>query len=167
MSIYVEARTPDSFMVMSGLGSMGSGICAAIGAQIAHPERRVVAVCGDGGFTMNAGEIATAVAARVPVIFAVLNDQRLGMVELGLSALYGRTSSFPTGPIDIAGIARAMGARSAVVETVDQLAALGDELQHLDGPMVLEIQIDRTVKMPKNGRFEALGSTTSKRRIMN
>ncbi|HEY1552893.1 MAG TPA: thiamine pyrophosphate-binding protein, partial [Kofleriaceae bacterium] len=64
---YLETIQPDSFIVMTGLGSMGQSIGAAIGAQLANPTRAVAAVCGDGCFAMNAFEIATAVAERLPL----------------------------------------------------------------------------------------------------
>jgi thiamine pyrophosphate-dependent acetolactate synthase large subunit-like protein len=100
------------------------------------------------------------------VVFAVLNDRRLGMVELGLSALYGRSAEFSTGEIDIAAMARSMGARAVVVQRADELAGIACELADRDGPLVLDLRIDRSIKMPKNGRFEALGNTTQ-RRVMN
>src|SRR5262249_22780115 len=78
---YLELNLPDAFIVMTGLGSMGQSIGAAIGAKLAHPDRPVAAICGDGCFAMNAFEVATAVAEQVPIRVFVFNDERLGMVE--------------------------------------------------------------------------------------
>ncbi|MGH9889403.1 MAG: thiamine pyrophosphate-binding protein, partial [bacterium] len=78
---YLATDLPDAFVAMTGLGSMGQSIGATIGAQLAFPERTVAAICGDGCFAMNAFEVATAVAERLPIRVFVFNDQRLGMVE--------------------------------------------------------------------------------------
>ncbi len=118
---YLCTRRPDCFIVMSGYGSMGSGIYAAIGAQVAHPFRPVVAICGDGGFQMVATEVATAVAERLPVIFMVLNDERLGMVELGNESIFRRTPKYPTGPTRIADLARDLGAQAMVIDRPGQI----------------------------------------------
>lgn len=153
---YLKIDDPLGFLVMTGLGAMGSSFGGAIGAQRAQPERRVVVICGDGGFAMAGTEVATAAQHGLPIIFAVMNDQRLGMVELGSTALYGRTPPYSTGPIDVAGLGRALGAESHVIDGDGQLERL--DLGTRRGPIVLDIRIDEAVKMPKNGRFEALGA---------
>jgi len=114
---YLRSTRPDTFMVMTGLGSMGSSLGAAIGAQLARPKRSVAVICGDGGFAMTCGEVATAAAEKLPIVFVVFNDQRLGMVELGHLALFGRTPSFAMGrstsPASDAHWRRRVGDRSA------------------------------------------------------
>ena len=82
---------------MTGLGSMGQSMPAAIGAQLAHPDRVVATIVGDGCFAMNAFEIATAVNAKLPLIIFVINDGRLGMVEIGATNVYGRTAELSDG----------------------------------------------------------------------
>jgi acetolactate synthase-1/2/3 large subunit len=155
---YLRAEDRDSFMVMTGLGSMGSSIAGAIGARLGRPDRPVVAVCGDGCFSMNLGDLAVAARDNIPLIVAVLNDHRYGMVEIGHEAVYGRKALYPAGPSDVALMARSVGARAITIDRNHQIpnhdyANLGNV------PLVLDIQIDRQVKMPKNGRNESMKTT--------
>ena len=139
---------------MNGLASMGSGLGAALGVQLADRDRSVVAICGDGVFAMMSGVIATAAAYELPLVVLVLNDQRFGMVELGHKALYGRTPTFSTGPLSVASLARALGADGHVVRHPGEIAAM--DLAAQRGPVVLDVHIDRSVRMPKNARFDEL-----------
>lgn len=154
---YLRVTEPDGFLVMTGLGSMGTSIGGAMGAKLAKPSRPVAAIIGDGCFAMSCTEISTAVAERLPIAIVVMNDQRLGMVELGHSALYGRTPAYPLS-MDVGGMARALGAQTIRVEKPGQL--LDSKLPELlrGGPVVVDVHIDPSIAMPKNARFEALGS---------
>ncbi|MGE5185342.1 MAG: thiamine pyrophosphate-binding protein [Acidobacteriota bacterium] len=150
---YLRIDHPDAFVVMTGLGSMGQSIGAAIGAQLAHPERSIAAIVGDGCFAMNAFEIATAVAERLPIRIFVFNDERLGMVENGHKAVYGRTPEFGTGHIDICSIARGLGAATLRVDTVGQLAAAEDVLRLCPGPVVIDVRVDPAITIKKRDRI--------------
>jgi acetolactate synthase-1/2/3 large subunit len=77
---YYDFAHPRSFLTSAGLGAMGFGYPAALGAQVAHPKRQVIDVDGDGSFLMNVQELATAVAERIPAKVVILNNQYLGMV---------------------------------------------------------------------------------------
>ena len=140
---------------MTGLGSMGSSIGAAIGAQLAHPQRSVAAICGDGCFAMNAFEVATATAERLPICVFVFNDARLGMVELGHQAVYGRSPTYDTRPMDVVQLARGLGAEALAVERPGQLLEALLLPRRPNRPLVVDVQIDRTVRMPKRDRFDA------------
>jgi acetolactate synthase-1/2/3 large subunit len=76
-----RAIHPRNFITSAGLGSMGFGLPAAIGAQFAHPSRTVVAVCGDGGFQMSMAELATLRRYELPVKILLIDNRRLGMVR--------------------------------------------------------------------------------------
>ncbi|HUJ56904.1 MAG TPA: thiamine pyrophosphate-binding protein [Kofleriaceae bacterium] len=152
---YLKITRPDSFLVMTGLGSMGQSIGAAVGAQLAHPDRTVAAICGDGCFAMNAFEIATAVAERLPIRVFVFNDERLGMVENGHDTLYGRHPSFSTGQLDICSIARGLGAATAMIDKVGKLEAAEAALRSHRGPVVYDMRIDPTIALP-NLRIAAI-----------
>lgn len=156
---YLATPSPDSFYVMTGLGSMGSSIGASIGLQLARPTRRVAVICGDGGFAMAAGEVATASIEKLPIIYFVFNDQRLGMVELGNLAIFGRTPRYATGPIDIRELGHALGAETHVVRNAGDILALESLRTPGDRPVVVDVHIDEAIRLPKNGRFEALGIT--------
>ena len=153
---YLEINLPDAFLVMTGLGSMGQSLGAAIGAKLAHPERMVAAICGDGCFAMNAFELATAVAERLPIRVFVFNDERLGMVENGHAAVYGRRPAYPTTPLDVCAVARGLGATALRVSRVSQLRAARAVLNEAPGPVVVDIAIDPEIALPKRDRVSAM-----------
>ncbi|HEY0255426.1 MAG TPA: thiamine pyrophosphate-dependent enzyme, partial [Kofleriaceae bacterium] len=156
---FLETRKPDAFVVMTGLGSMGQSIGAAIGAQLAHPTRTVAAICGDGCFAMNAFEIATAVAERIPIRVFVFNDGVLGMVEKGHAKVFGRKPSYPTGatgPLDVCAIARGLGATTMLVDEVGQLAQLEGALHDHPGPVVVDCRIDPAIVMRGKDRVATM-----------
>jgi acetolactate synthase I/II/III large subunit len=163
---YLKMTHPDSYIVMTGLGSMGQSIPAAVGAQLAHPDRVVAAICGDGCFAMNAFEIATAVNAKLPLVVFVINDGRLGMVEIGASTVYGRTAQFPTGPMDVPRLATALGAYSIVADSLGAIRDAGLMALRKRGPVVVDVKIDSTVKIPKRERFVGFAAK-SNLRILN
>jgi acetolactate synthase-1/2/3 large subunit len=155
-SHYLEINLPDAFLVMTGLGSMGQSIGAAIGAQLANPGRMVAAICGDGCFAMNAFEVATAVAERLPIRVFVFNDERLGMIENGVDALYGRHPEYPTAPLDVCTIARGLGATTLRVSGLGQLAAARSVLLDVKGPVVIDVKLDPVFQLPKRNRVAAM-----------
>jgi acetolactate synthase-1/2/3 large subunit len=152
---YLETIQPDSFIVMTGLGSMGQSIGAAIGAQLANPTRAVAAVCGDGCFAMNAFEIATAVAERLPLRIFVFNDGRLGMVENGHANVYGRRPEYPTA-LDVVTVAKGLGATALRIDGKDQLADARELLRVARGPVVVEVMIDHEVMLASKDRVAAM-----------
>ena len=81
-----------SFVICLGFGSMGSGLCTAIGFQMGAPSRQVYAICGDGGFLMYGGELATAVQHHTPVTIVIANDGRLNMCHHGMCDMFGETT---------------------------------------------------------------------------
>jgi acetolactate synthase I/II/III large subunit len=162
---YLTTNDPHGFTLMAGLGSMGSSIGAALATKLAHPHRTVAAICGDGCFAMNAFELATTMAEELPILVFVFNDARLGMVENGHAAVYGRTASYPTSPMNVAQIARGLDAESLIVRYPGELLA-ADLLDRLaDGSVVVDVRIDPAVRMPRRDRFEAFNGGT--RKILN
>ncbi len=153
---FLEINDPDAFIVMTGLGSMGQSIGAAIGAQLAHPDRTVAAICGDGCFAMNAFDIATAVAERLPLRVFVFNDERLGMVENGHQKVYGRRPAYPTTPLDVCAVAVGLGALTMRIDGVDQLDAARDMLCCAPGPVVIDVRIDHEIMLSAQDRVAAM-----------
>ena len=154
---YLTARTPDSFTIHLGLGSMGSGISGAIGLGLADPERPVVCVCGDGGMQMVGMEALVALKYRLPIVFAVFNDARYNMVYHGYRQVFGRQAEWESPWTDFAAWARSMGMAGLRVNHPGEITA--EQLTRLRAtrvPVVLDIRIDRDVKLTGGGRNEAL-----------
>ncbi len=168
---YMQVTAPDAWVVMTGLGSMGQSIGAAIGAQLGHPDRTVAVIVGDGCFAMNAFEIATAVAERLPLRIFVFNDRRLGMVEIGHETVYGRRPDYPTRPMDIATIATGLGAVALRIHQPGELRAHRELLATHPGPVVVDVRIDPDVRLPKKDRMGAFAPsaapTTTQPRLVN
>jgi acetolactate synthase-1/2/3 large subunit len=128
-----RAIHPRNFITSAGLGSMGFGLPAAIGAQFAHRDRRVVAICGDGGFQMSLPELATLRRFELPVKILLIDNQRLGMVRQWQELFYERRYSqtdLGDNP-DFVMLAAAYGIRS---ERVDDAGELRDALERFLRP---------------------------------
>ena len=124
---------------------MGYGFPAAIGAQFAHPDKLVVDIAGDGSIQMNIQELATAVINKLPVKIAILNNRFLGMVrqwqELFYDAKYSSTC-LASNP-DFVKVAQAYGVKGIKVDKKKDVdAGLTEMIQH-DGPVLLEVMVDR------------------------
>jgi acetolactate synthase-1/2/3 large subunit len=158
---YLEIDQPDAFIAMTGLGSMGQSIGAALGAQLGLPGRTVAAICGDGCFAMNAFEVATAACERLPIRVFVFNDERLGMVERGHRMVYGRAPEYPTTPMDVCAVARGLGATVLCVKHPGQLRAARDTLRTAPGPVVVDVRIDPEITLPRRDRVSAMAPGTS------
>jgi len=154
---YLTAKGPDAFDIRLGLGSMGSGIATAIGLALGDRTRRVVCVCGDGSMQMVGMELLVALRERLPIVFAVFNDARYNMVYHGHKQVYGRAAPWDSPWIDFAGWARALGIPGARIHRPGEITAeLMDRLTGLEKPAVLDVRIDRDVRLAGGGRNEAL-----------
>ena len=155
---YLLVEGPDRFHCMAGLGSMGSGLGAAIGVQHARPCERVVAFVGDGGFHMHAGELLTCVERDIGVIFVVFNDGCWNMVEHGFRAIFRRAPCrLPRQIADIAAIARSYGADACRLD--DEAALEPSRLRALARPgvpLVLDVRIDPRESLSRANRSQAL-----------
>ncbi|MEO8699393.1 MAG: thiamine pyrophosphate-binding protein [Kofleriaceae bacterium] len=162
---YLELAYPDQFVVMTGLGSMGPSIGGAIGAQLAHPDRFVAAICGDGCFAMNAFEIATAVAERLPIRIFVFDDERLGMVETGHQTVYGRSPTYSTRPMDVCTIAGGLGATTVRVARRGDLARARTTIRETPGPVVIAVQIDAAIVLPRTDRVASMAPGVPRKHV--
>ncbi|MFW6145932.1 MAG: biosynthetic-type acetolactate synthase large subunit [Planctomycetota bacterium] len=140
---FYRFRRPRQIITSGGLGTMGFGLPAAIGAQVACPDRTVLDIDGDGSFSMTMIELITAVHNDIPVKVIVLNNGYLGMVRQWQEMFYGRRYSSTTNPSpDLAAIARAFGATGM---TISDRAELPDALAQMlatDGPVVLDVCVE-------------------------
>ncbi|AHF90859.1 acetolactate synthase [Opitutaceae bacterium TAV5] len=145
-------REPRTFLTSGGLGTMGFGLPAAIGAALAAPGRRVACVSGDGSLLMNIQELATLADHDLPVAVLVFNNAHLGLVRQQQELFFNRryaASRFDTGP-DFAALARAFGVRGhrIAANSRDPLAEIADALSR-PGPCVIDIPIhDATNVLP-------------------
>ena len=157
---YLQIGAHDDFMACIGLGSMGSGIGAAIGAKVGRPTRAAVSFSGDYGFSMyGVSELATCVQHEIGVVFVVLNDGVMRMVEAGFTSAFGGYPAPFRGPrTDFAAVARAMGAEGYTISSAADLASLPPDLFSRKVPVVLDVSTDPTVRFGASLRNEALSN---------
>ena len=143
-ALYYCFRKPRSWITSGGLGTMGYGFPAAIGAHFARPGETVVDVAGDGSFQMNIQELATVAHNNIPVKVVILNNMYLGMVRQWQELFYDRRYAYTElSPVDFVKVANAYGVEGIrVEEKADVRGALETALSH-DGPFVLDFRIER------------------------
>jgi acetolactate synthase-1/2/3 large subunit len=141
MEWHFPVLEPRTFLYPIGSATLGYGVPAAIGAKIAHPDRQVLAVLGDGGFMFSVNELSTAVKYGLGIVFLVLNDQRYGAIKYLQEGIFGKYGEVDLTNPDFPAMARAFGARGSRVETFDELPkALERALAHA-GPTLLELPV--------------------------
>lgn len=133
------------FLTSGGLGTMGFGYGAAIGAQVAFPDRTVVHITGDGSFHMNLNEICTAVSYNLPVITIIMNNRVLGNVRQWQTMFYGSrySQTDPHRKTDYVKLADAFGARGFRVSNIAELRDALREAMKRTGPVLIDAQIDK------------------------
>jgi len=141
---YYKFDYPRSFLSSGGLGTMGYGFPAAIGAQVANPDMVVFDIAGDGSFQMNIQELATAIQYNLPVNVAILNNHNLGMVrqwqELFFNKRYSHTSM--TVQPDFVKVAEAYGAEGIRVETEEEVVPALKRAISSKKPVVLDFWVE-------------------------
>ncbi|WON76825.1 acetolactate synthase 2 catalytic subunit [Serratia sp. UGAL515B_01] len=141
---HMTFERPENFITSSGLGTMGFGIPAAVGAQVARPEDAVICVSGDGSFMMNVQELGTIKRKQLPLKIVLLDNQRLGMVrqwqQLFFDGRYSETN-LSDNP-DFLILASAFGILGQRITRKDQVADALDALLNSEGPYLLQVCID-------------------------
>jgi acetolactate synthase-1/2/3 large subunit len=153
---YLTAQSLDDFHIQLNLGSMGSGIAGAAGLALADPERPVICICGDGGMQMAGMEVLTSIKERLPIIYAVFNDARYNMVFHGMTQIFGDSEAYDTPLVDFESWAQSLGLAAATVRTPGRIPSLLRRFQRSRRPALLDIRIDREVRIRGGGRVEAL-----------
>ena len=146
---YYRYSRPRTFLTSGGLGTMGYGLGASLGAKMGCPEKTVVNIAGDGCFRMNMNEIATAARYQIPVIEVVINNHVLGMVRQWQNLFYGQrySATVLNDGVDFAKLAEAMGAVGVRVTTQEEFReAFADALKS-DQPVLIDCQIDSDDKV--------------------
>lgn len=143
---YYKFKQPRTFITSGGLGTMGFGLPAAVGAKIARPDMPVINVAGDGSIQMNIQELGTAVQYKLPIIICILNNQFLGMVRQWQSLFYGGRYSHTDISVqpDFVKLAEAYGAVGIRVKDTQEVDnALRQALQVNDRPVIIDFWVDR------------------------
>ncbi len=138
-------ESPRRFLTSGGLGTMGFGYGAAIGASIAEPAARVVHITGDGSFHMNLNELCTSVSYELPIITVVMNNHVLGMVRQWQSSFYEKRYSYtsPERRTDYVKLAEAFGGQGYRVTTREELReALSKAFAETKRPTVIDCEVD-------------------------
>ncbi len=130
-------NNPDHWVTSGGLGTMGFGFPAAIGAQIAKPDKRVVAIVGDAGFQMTAQELSLLQELRIPVKIVILNNEALGMVRQWQETFYEKRYSQSLIPVqpNFVKLAEAYDIKGYRIETLEEAEAVFQEALLSDEPV--------------------------------
>jgi acetolactate synthase-1/2/3 large subunit len=142
---YVQCEKPRTFITSGGLGTMGYGLPAAVGAKAARPDATVICIDGDGCFQMTCQELATAALERLPIVVVVINNGWLGMVrqwqEMFYAERYAETHLTKQVP-DYAQLAEALGAAGFMVDTEDELDATIEAALDCGRTAVIDARVD-------------------------
>jgi acetolactate synthase-1/2/3 large subunit len=135
---------PNTFILDNALATMGAGLPAALAAKLVHPERKVLAVVGDGGFMMNAQELETAVRLNIPVVVLILNDNAFGFIKWKQEAMGFRNFGLDYTNPDFSRFAESHGAVGMTLRKGDDLAVVLRKAFELQKVVVIECPIDYT-----------------------
>ena len=140
---FYKYKAPRTFLTSGGLGTMGYGLGASIGAKMGCKDKKVFNIAGDGCFRMNMNEIATATRYNIPIIQVVVNNHVLGMVRQWQTLFYGKRYSHTVlnDQVDFVKLAEAMGAKAYLVTRKEDLKPVLEEAMGLNIPVVIECQI--------------------------
>ena len=149
---YYKYRNPRSFISSGGLGTMGFGLGAALGAKVGCPDKTVVNIAGDGSFAMNLNELITASAHNIPIIEIVLNNNVLGMVRQWQRLFYNKHFSQTTldnRPIDAVKLGESFGIQTFVIEKNEDIEPVLKKALEISktSPCMIEVRIDRDINV--------------------
>lgn len=140
---FIPARRGQMYSLSGTLASMANGLCYAIAAQVAYPDRQCIAFIGDGGFSMLMGEFATAVQHKLPIKVVVIKNNTLGQIKWEQMVFLGNPEyGCELHPIDFAAVARACGGVGLTVEDPRDCGRILDEALSVPGPVVVEAVVD-------------------------
>ena len=146
---YYKYKNPRTLLTSGGLGTMGFGLGAAIGAQLANPDKQVINIAGDGCFRMNMNELATASRQKLPLIQVVINNHVLGMVRQWQTLFYEQhySATILNDGVDFVKLAEAMGAKAKRVTTQEEFEEAFKEALDCEIPYLLDCIIDSDDKV--------------------
>ncbi len=159
---YYKYKNPRTFLTSGGLGTMGYGLGAAIGAQIATPDKQVINIAGDGCFRMNMNELATAVREKLPLIEVIVNNHVLGMVRQWQNLFYEKRYSATVldDGVDFVKLAEAMGATGYRATSREEFETVFQKALESKTPVLIDCIIDSDDKVwPMVAPGEAISSS--------
>lgn len=149
---YYKFKEPRTFVSSGGLGTMGYGLGAALGAKVGRPDKTVVNIAGDGSFAMNLNELITASAHNIPIIEMVINNNVLGMVRQWQRLFYNKHFSQTTldaRHIDYVKLGEAFGIQTYVIEKNEDIEPILKKALEIskNAPVMIEVRIDRDINV--------------------
>ena len=146
---YYKYKEPRTLLTSGGLGTMGYGLGAAIGAKMGRPDKTVVNIAGDGCFRMNMNELATAVRCGKQLIEIVMDNHVLGMVRQWQTLFYGKrySSTILDDSVDFVKLAEAMGAQAIRITRMEEVEPALKKALAAEGPIVLDCMIDQDLSV--------------------
>jgi pyruvate dehydrogenase (quinone) len=145
---YMQAKKGQMHSCSGNLATMACGLPYAIAAQVAFPDRQVIGVVGDGGFTMLMGEIITAVAYKLPIKIVIIRNDTLGQIKWEQMVFQGNPEyQCDLLPIDFVALAKAVGAHGVRIDDPKTAGAKFDEALAIHGPVIIEAVVDQFTAM--------------------
>src|SRR6478735_7762763 len=151
-----QAYEPNTVIISNGFASMGISVPGAIAAKLVHPDRKVVALCGDGGFLMNSQELETAKRIRADITVVVWRDDGYGLIDWKQRNEFGRPFGVEFGNPDFVDLARSFGMPAFRADGSAGMAASLRDALAVDGPALIEVPIDYRENLRLTERLGAL-----------
>jgi Thiamine pyrophosphate-requiring enzymes [acetolactate synthase, pyruvate dehydrogenase (cytochrome), glyoxylate carboligase, phosphonopyruvate decarboxylase] len=151
-----QAYEPNTVIISNGFASMGIALPGAIAAKLVHPKRHVVALCGDGGFLMNAQELETAKRIEAGVVVVIWRDNGYGLIDWKQRNVFGRPYAVEFGNPDFVDFARSFGIPGFRPSSADDLYPTLMRALELPGPSVIDVPIDYAENVRLTERLGAL-----------
>lgn len=146
---YFSYRNPRTLLTSGGMGTMGYGLGASIGAKVGMPDKYVFNIAGDGCFRMNMNELATASRYKIPIIQVIFDNHALGMVRQWQTLFYGKrySNTILEDQVDYVKVSEALGAKAYEVTSRDEVDGVIREAMSCDGPVVINCVLDQDDKV--------------------
>lgn len=137
-----KAQLPNTVLLDNALATMGAGLPSAMAARLVHPDRKIMAICGDGGFMMNSQEIETAVRLNMQIVVLVLRDDAYGMIKWKQANMGFSNYGLDYGNPDFVKYAESYGANGYRVTSTDELLTLMEKCHNSPGVHLIEVPVD-------------------------
>lgn len=135
-------KSPNTCIISNGFASMGIALPGAMAAKLIYPDRRVLAVCGDGGFLMNVQDLETAVRLKLPIVIMIWNDNGYGLIEWKQKNHYGHSFGTAVGNPDFVKLAESFGAAGIRIEKTEDVISGLEKAFAMNKPVVVEVAVD-------------------------